>query len=195
VGKYNFHGTITDLSTGAHSTHHGPAALHLATGLVTLPGMQDPTAALFPFASVVDESDAKQFEKDEDTEAFAKGQEKAAAGHVGRQVLKEALSADGLPIAQRVPESKEMSRSGAKAGPPPSSGGIAYGYQDPALQDHDPNDHGAVSILDPQLYLDMVGLNWKAPRNVRAREQQDVRDARDGGAKDAPVQATPVFLR
>jgi len=204
VGKYSFHGTITDLSTGARSNHNGPCALHLTTGLVTLPGMQDPSAMLFPFAQVVTDEDAKKFERDEDTEAFAKGQEKAAA-QIGKKVLNDALSGGGtssssMPVARAVPAQGQSGLPTATAvastrsAAPASSSGIAYGYEDPALQDHDPGDHGAVSILDPNLYLGMVGLNWRAPRNVREQEQREIRAAREVGSTPA-TEPPPVMLR
>lgn len=52
VGKYFFQGELIDLKTGEKTVLSCQLALYLRSGLVSLPQMQDPMQALFPYAVV-----------------------------------------------------------------------------------------------------------------------------------------------
>lgn len=52
-GKYMFKGELQDTYSGSVQPIHGPLALYLLSGLVTLPNMSDPMQALLPYAIAV----------------------------------------------------------------------------------------------------------------------------------------------
>jgi hypothetical protein len=74
VGRYNLHVTVVDQSTQTTHMYNGPATLHLASGMVVLPGMGNPKEKIMPFAMAVaadtqDSANGGKFEPGEDNVA------------------------------------------------------------------------------------------------------------------------------
>jgi len=149
VGTYTFHGQISSPANPSVA-YHGPLTLHLATGLVALPGMTDMTAYVLPYAIQANSAVAPAVDESE----------------LGKKLLVEANAS--------VPQAKVVAEAG-QAGTP----SVAYGYQDPALNQRHPDDHAQYDLLDWRvwvpLWLVAPGV-FSTPRNVNAARQQELRE-------------------
>jgi hypothetical protein len=167
VGKYQFHGELVDTKTGQRTALHGPLALYLQSGLVSLPNMPDPAQSMFPYALAFVENDKDAMSNP----ALAEG---------GKALFQQAMNND-VPVAYAVGTA------------PTSSTSVSYGQHEPALQEKHPDDHVAYSLLDPRLYLGSLGFPTQ-PTNINHAKQQAIRQQQQvGGAVPVavPIQAIP----
>jgi hypothetical protein len=80
VLKYIFHGNVFNASSGKQVEYHGPASIHLFSGLCALPGMTDLNAYVLPYAMAVP----------------------ASSGDLGKKLLAEAIGSSEVPQAVSV---------------------------------------------------------------------------------------------
>jgi hypothetical protein len=166
VGKYFFTGMVYDPNSDRHVPYNGSMTLHLTSGLVALPNMQDPLSSVLPYASVVN-----------------------TTAEEGRKILHEAMKESE---SNTIPQGKVVETTTTTTS---SSNGIAYGYRDPALLPPHPDDHGRVDVLDPRLWLNGLGITaFGAPTNFNEQRQREIAQERNLGQTIAPPPNTQVFM-
>jgi hypothetical protein len=165
IGKYSFQGELIDLKTNKRTFYHGPLALYLQSGLVSLPNMPDPMESMLPYAVALTGTDSKD-----------PASEKVLAEE-GRALFKGGMdSGASVPVAYAVQTASTTSSS------------VSYGRHEPAFQERHPDDHAAFNLLDPRLYLAGLGLPTQ-PVNINQRRQEEIRMQQNGNS--LPV-AVPV---
>lgn len=153
VGRYLLNVTVHDEKTNRAQQYIGPATLHLTSGLVVLPGMNDPSEPIFAYAVAIKNDDGELRKVDYVAEAtpVALGSNAqpfvpiTSNGAVQQPPVASMGSIPAGPVASAVPEA-----------PLQQAPGVAYGFHDPALNT-DPNRQYAARpryhFLDPRNYF------------------------------------------
>lgn len=135
VGRYRLEVAVTDQSSQSTQMYSGPATLHLASGMVVLPGMGDPKAKLMPFAVAIavdsPQGNDSKFEKGEDFKGAA----------VATPVAMTATGGGGGGGVV-----------GASAGTQ-SKTTVAFGVHDQALEPKQQPEPTPLNPLDPRIYF------------------------------------------
>uniref|UniRef100_A0A7S2RAH0 MORN repeat protein n=1 Tax=Mucochytrium quahogii TaxID=96639 RepID=A0A7S2RAH0_9STRA len=139
VAKYELAVTVTDIESGRVTRYHGPATLHLQTGLVVLPGMDNPSMSVMPYATAVIAENGR--------ELFSSAIAQPVAGNVPVVAVPVDSKND---LEQRLIDAEEQEEREAYA---VQSDTIAYGVQDQALGPKPVHAHGKVELLNPRTYF------------------------------------------
>jgi len=155
VAKYHVSVNVLDTKTHRAMQYDGPATLHLRSGLLVLPGMNDPNEPVFAYAEAVlvdkgkdllksgFENNAPQAVPVALSGAATKTLQSGPGSYMNEQYYDTPATTtgnDGLPLAQHLPD---VGANGQTS--------VAYGYHDEALNEKVVKPR-PVNILNPRNY-------------------------------------------
>ncbi len=144
--------------------YSGNATLHLATGLLVLPGMSDPNDPVWEYAIIennqhntvqnVPIADAVAINTSTPLENIVNEKSNANIPTVQAQAVPfqaQAQTQNEIPIVQATMTTPIVTNIDSNT----NTESVAYGFQDPAIQNRNrhPNDHGRINLLDPRSYF------------------------------------------